>query len=212
MCDTTVQIDSQWFYNKDVANRALSELIDVYHHSVGRNCILELNLSPAGDGLVPADHLALYEGLGGFIEQCYGQAVGEDHASHEASDEDGSYSIVFDEPQSIDRVVLMEDQTEGQVIRSYEVQGKVAGEAEGWNATAPDADSWTLLSKGTSIGHKKIDLFDQVVKVSEVRVTTTFADTPKWRSVSVHLCDEPASNGTASTAIPSGTAPVGTAS
>lgn len=189
VCDTTVQVDTQWFYNEDKALRPLSELIDVYHTSVGRNCILELNLTPNGDGLVPDDHVQIYEQLGEFINSCYGELVGKDQAVHDASDEDGTYSITFDSPQSIDRIVLMEDQTDGQVIRSYEVEGKVTG-GDGGNSTAPPADSWTLLSKGTSIGHKKIDLFDKVVEVSEVKIRTTSADTPKWRSVSVHLCDE----------------------
>lgn len=190
VCDTTVQVDTQWFYNEDKALRPLSELIDVYHTSVGRNCILELNLTPNGDGLVPDDHVEMYEQLGGFINSCYGNAVGGDQAAHDVSDEDGTYSITFDSPQSIDRIVLMEDQTDGQVIRSYEVEGKVTGGGSGGNSTASDTDSWTLLSKGTSIGHKKIDVFDGAADVSEVKISTTFADTPKWRSVSVHLCDE----------------------
>lgn len=190
VCDTTVQVDTQWFYNEDKALRPLSELIDVYHTSVGRNCILELNLTPNGDGLVPDDHVEMYEQVGEFINSCYGEAVGEDQAVHDVSDEDGTYSITFDPPQSIDRIVLMEDQTDGQVIRSYEVEGKVTGSGGGGNSTASDTDSWTLLSKGTSIGHKKIDVFDEAADVSEVKISTTFADTPKWRSVSVHLCDE----------------------
>lgn len=186
VCDTTVQVDTQWFYNEDKALRPLSELIDVYHASVGRNCVLELNLTPNGDGLVPDNHVAIYERLGEFISSCYGKPVAENQAVHDVSDDDGTYTITFDSPQYIDRIVLMEDQTDGQVIRSYEVEGKVAC---GGNTTAPDADSWVLLSEGTSIGHKKIDIFDETAKVSEVRITTTFADTPKWRSVSVHICD-----------------------
>ena len=48
---------------------------------------------------------------------------------------------------------------------------------------------WSLVSNGTSIGHKKIDIFDEAVTVTEVMVNTTYVDIPKWRSVSVHLCD-----------------------
>ena len=197
VCDTTVQVGT-WFYNKDKALRPLSELIEVYHTTVGRNCILELNLTPGGNGLIPDDHVELYEQLGGYIKSCYGESIGEDQAKHDVSGEDGTYTITFDSPQSIDRIVLMEDQTEGEVIRSYEVQGKVSGGEDGGNATAADADSWILLSKGTSVGHKKIDRFNKAVEVSEVKVSTTFADTPKWRSVSVHLCDNSTGEGKSS--------------
>lgn len=72
----------------------------------------------------------------------------------------------------------MEDQTNGQVIRSYSVYAKIGGSA-----------TWTLVSKGTSVGHKKIDIFDAAVSVTEVMVNSTFVDIPKWRAVSAHLCD-----------------------
>ncbi|MBE3042303.1 hypothetical protein IMZ48_06930 [Candidatus Bathyarchaeota archaeon] len=148
------------------------------------------------------NHVELYGQLRGFVSLCYGEPVSED-AVHEA-DENGTYAVRFGAPQEVDRVVLMEDQSGGQVIRSYEVHGKVASGGEGWNVTALDVYSYTLLSGGTSVGYRKIDLFEEAVKVSKLRVNTTFADTPRWRSVSVHLCDEPTANGT--------TAPIGTSS
>ena len=52
------------------------------------------------------------------------------------------------------------------------------------------------MSNGTSVGHKKIDLFAEAVTVKEVMISTTFVDTPKWRSVSVHLCDQFTANQT----------------
>lgn len=181
VCDTTLLTDGLWFYNETIPLRSITELISVYHTTVGRNCVLELNLTPADNGLIAPNHVALYEELGTFISSCYGESADED-AEHDISDDGSVYSISFDSPTSIDRIVLMEDQTEGQVISSYKVEAKVVG---GYSA-----EEWTEVSKGTSIGHKKIDLFDGVVEVSDVRVTTTFIDTPKWRSVSVHRCDE----------------------
>ena len=95
--------------------------------------------------------------------------------------------MTFDYPTSIDRIVLMEDQTNGQVIRSYEVYAKIADQ-HGMNGTL-DAPL-TLVSRGTSVGHKKIDLFHKAIAVTEVYVKAEkFADVPNWRSVEVHLCD-----------------------
>jgi hypothetical protein len=59
---------------------------------------------------------------------------------------------------------------------------------------------FTRISNGTSIGHKKIDIFEKAVTVTEVLIKTTYVDTPKWRSVSVHLCDQLAANGTSTEA------------
>lgn len=164
---------------------------DVYHRTVGRNCLLELDLTPDRNGLIPASYAARYKELGDFIRSCYGAPIPGKHSVHPDGDE-GVYRLSFDTPTTIDRIMLMEDQAQGQVIRSYGVYARVVdkdggdeGSASGNGKNTP----WTKVSNGTSIGHKKIDLFDSPVAVMEVMVNTTFVDTPRWRSVSVHLCD-----------------------
>ena len=44
------------FWEKDVPIRSLSELISVYHDTVGRNGMMELAFHIDRDGLVPNDH------------------------------------------------------------------------------------------------------------------------------------------------------------
>lgn len=194
-CDTTLQTDDRWFFGVDQPLRSIEEMIDVYHKTVGRNCLLELDLTPDRSGLIPANYAARYKQLGDFISSCYEKPVAS-HAAHNA-DENGVYTIKFDYPTAIDRIVLMEDQTNGQVIRSYQVQAKVV---DSQDANGTLAVPFTLVSNGTSIGHKKIDIFQKAVSVTEVLIKTTFVDTPKWRSVSVHLCDQLAANGTSTEA------------
>ncbi|OAQ57864.1 alpha-L-fucosidase [Pochonia chlamydosporia 170] len=183
-CDTTLQTDRRWFFGVDKPLRSLEEMIDVYHKSVGRNCILELDLTPDRRGLIPDNHATRYKELGDFISSCYGKSVASQ--AHHGTDENGTYTIRFDSPASIDRIVLMEDQTDGQVIRSYQVLAKIV---DGLGANDTSAVPWTSLKNGTSIGHKKIDLFPKAYTVTDVMIACTFVDTPKWRSVSVHLCD-----------------------
>lgn len=172
-CDTATYRDGRWFYGEHDKPRPLSELVKIYHETVGRNCFLELGMSPDRDGLVPSDHAKAYAELGAFIRQCYDHPVSPSRASLE----DGKVHLAFDAPTTIDRIVLMEDQTNGQVIRSYTVTGR------------EKFGEWHVLSKGTSVGHKKIDLFSKDVTVTEVRIKTTHVDTPKWKSISVHQCD-----------------------
>lgn len=159
-------------------------MIDVYHQTVGRNCLLELDLTPDRSGLIPASYAARYKQLGDFINSCYRKAVAT-KTTH-VSDDKGVYTLTFDHPTPIDRIVMMEDQINGQVIRSYQVQAKIV---DAMDANGTLAVPWSLVSNGTSIGHKKIDLFDEAITVTEVMANTTYVDTPKWRSVSVHLCD-----------------------
>lgn len=184
VCDTTLQTDDRWFYGVDQPLRSIEELVDVYHLSVGRNCLLELDLSPDRSGLILARYAARYKQLGDFIKSCYDSPVNALHTQN--ATDGGTYTLKFDYPTSVDRIMLMEDQTNGQVIRSYQVWAKVVD--DGVSDGTLDVP-WTQVSNGTSIGHKKIDLFDEAVTVMEVLVNTTFVDTPKWRSVSLHLCD-----------------------
>lgn len=164
--------------------KSIEELITVYHLSVGRNCLLELDVSPDRSGLIPAAHAARYKQLGDFISSCYGSPINAAHMQN--SSVDGTYTLKFKYPTSIDRIVLMEDQTNGQVIRTYQVFARIIDDG----VTDGTLDvPWTKVSNGTSIGHKKIDIFAKAVTVLEVKINTTFVDTPAWRSVSVHLCD-----------------------
>ncbi|RDW90969.1 hypothetical protein BP5796_02134 [Coleophoma crateriformis] len=193
VCDTTLQTGDRWFYGVDQPLRSIEELIEVYHRSVGRNCLLELDVSPDRSGLILAGHAARYKQLGDFIGSCYGAPVNAKHTANASSD--GTYTLKFDYATSIDRIMLMEDQTNGQVIRSYEVWAKVID--DGVSDGTLDVP-WTQVSNGTSIGHKKIDRFGAPVTVTEVLVNTTFVDTPVWRSVSVHLCDQLVATNTSS--------------
>lgn len=168
-------------------------MIDVYHKTVGRNCLLELDLTPDRSGLIPATYAARYKQLGDFISSCYGNSIAP-NAVHSLND-NGGYSIKFDYPTAIDRIVLMEDQTNGQVIRSYEVQAKIV---DSQDANGTLMVPLTRVSNGTSIGHKKIDIFERAITVTELLVETTYVDIPKWRSISVHLCDKLTGNGTSS--------------
>lgn len=189
-CDTTLQTDDRWFWGQDQPLRSLDDMIDVYHQTVGRNCLLELDLAPDRSGLIPARHAARYKELGSFIHACYDNPVAQLVSSSSGSGT--QVSLTLDYPTSIDRVVMMEDQTNGQVIRAYDVYAKVV-DAEERDGTLEVP--WTLVSRGSSIGHKRIDLFDGAITVTDVLVKATkYADTPIWRSVAVYLCGNSSSS------------------
>ncbi|KAG5075129.1 hypothetical protein AAZX31_20G140000 [Glycine max] len=49
-CD--VSIRHGWFWHKSESPKKLSELLDIYYNSVGRNCVLLLNVPPNTSGLI----------------------------------------------------------------------------------------------------------------------------------------------------------------
>lgn len=143
-CDTTLQTGDRWFYGVNQTLRSLEEMKDVYHKTVGRNCLLEVDPGPDRSGLVPSNQAARYKELGDFIKTCYGNPI-----AHKMSRNDKDvYSLTFGKPTSIDHIVLMEDQTNGQVIRSYEVYAKIASS----HAHVP----YTLIANGTSVGTRRL--------------------------------------------------------
>ncbi|KAK2595478.1 hypothetical protein QQS21_006818 [Conoideocrella luteorostrata] len=183
-CDTTLQTGDRWFFGVGQPLRSIEEMIGVYHTTVGRNCLLELDVAPDRSGLIPAEHAARYKQLGDFIKSCYGKPIPHSRGRNE---DKGVYHMKFDYPTAIDRIQLMEDQANGQVIRSYEVYAKIV-DIGGVNGTLDVP--WTLVSNGTSVGHKKIDIFEKPATVTGVMVKSNYVDVPKWRSVTVHLCDQ----------------------
>lgn len=182
-CDTTLQTDDRWFWGEDQPLRSVGEMIDVYHQTVGRNCLLELDLAPDRSGLIPARHAARYKELGDFIRSCYGHPITQQVFNTTI---DNGVALTFDYPTSIDRIVLMEDQANGQVIRAYAIYAKIV-DAEEENGTLDVP--WSLVSSGSSVGHKRIDLLQEAITVTDIIVNATkYVDSPKWRSVTTYLC------------------------
>ncbi|CAF1157199.1 unnamed protein product [Rotaria sordida] len=179
-CDTTLQQFDRWFWGPHVLLRSLKELIDVYHRSVGHNCMLMLDLTPDRTGLIPPAYALRYKELGDFIRSCYGTSIVPILRNSSA---DGRIHIqLFDSPVTIDRSVIQEDQTLGQVIRAYIIDVTLADSF--------DKNQWTYMAAGTSIGNKKIDLWEAGSQlITAVRLNITEAvDTPMLKSFTVHLC------------------------
>lgn len=163
------------FQGPHVLLRSKDELIDVYHRSVGHNCVLMLDLTPDRSGLIPPEYAMRYKELGDFIRSCYGTSVAP--ASQNSSSDGRVYMQVFDSPVTVDRSVIGEDQSNGQVIRSYTID-------------VQQDDSWKRVASGTSIGNKKIDLWSKGIHlITAVRLNITeTVDKPVLKGFSVHLC------------------------
>lgn len=160
--------------------RSLGELIDVYHRSVGHNCQLMLDLTPDRTGLIPSEYALRYKELGDFIRSCYGTSV--EPVFRNSSADGRIHILVFDSPVTIDRSVVQEDQTLGQVIRAYTIDVLLADSS--------NKNGWENVAGGTSIGNKKIDLWKAGLQmVSAVRLNIAEAvDTPILKGFTVHLC------------------------
>jgi len=142
--DTPLRTDHWFWHPRDEHSlKPLSELVETYHKTVGRGAQLVMGLAPDQRGLLPESDVARLKEFGDEIRRIYGQDAappGESWSSF------APLEITAPHPMTFDRAVMMERLTAGQHVQRYAV--------EAW-----DGRAWKALSSGTTIGHKKIDIF-----------------------------------------------------
>jgi alpha-L-fucosidase len=85
----------------------------------------------------------------------------------------GSVELTLPAPATFDVVSLQEDIGRGQVVERYRVEAMAGG-------------TWTTISRGTTIGYRKLDRVTPL-SVSRVRLVVESAlDTPQIARVSLH--------------------------
>ena len=203
-CDTTLQNGDHWFYTPPATSiRNLGQLVDVYHNTVGRNGVLELDFAINRDGLVAPEHEAMYRAFGAWIRTCYGDGNrvasfgGGGRSTGSGSspggvlvptsgpDDEGFWTYALPDsafPASgghpvIDRVVLREEIAKGERVRQFKVQTCVAaGGGDGGSCAFVDT------AGGYSVGNRRIALFTGIQGGSALRmrlmVRTAAQDTP----------------------------------
>jgi alpha-L-fucosidase len=172
-CDTTLQNGDVWFFEKASKIRSLAELIGVYHATVGRNGMLELDFAINRDGLVEPIHAARYKELGDFVNTCYVTGlkyvtsgsctaqgcVLEIDLAKGVSPADASVTTAAT-GVTIDRTMIQEQLADGQRVRSYKVE------------LITSAGATVQLSAGHSVGNKRIDVASKPVEnVVKARLT-----------------------------------------
>jgi alpha-L-fucosidase len=194
-CDTPLRI-RHWFWhpNDEKSVQPLTNLLDIYHKSVGHGAQLVLGLAPDDRGLLPESDVRSLEDFGKAIRQIYGNGLARAGAASAdvggrtelATDGDpdtfwtappgthhAAIEVSFPKPVSFDRAVTMEWLNTGQQIQKYEIQAFVGG-------------AWKTLCAGSSIGHKKIDIFPRATASRiRLRILTT-ANSPAIREFQVY--------------------------
>jgi hypothetical protein len=130
--------------------KSLPELVGHYHDTVGRNAFSLLDWTPTQDGDMRADHLQRYEEYGDWLRGCYSVPVAS--VGPVAAGEAALLSLP--EGSQFDRLVIQEDLTKGEFVRSYKV-----------------ALDGTDLASGSSVGHKRIVLLNDTMSGQELSVS-----------------------------------------
>lgn len=180
--EVDVSIRPGWFYHPDEKPKSLRELAEIYLQSVGRNSTLLLNIPPDRRGLIAtADSLRLME-LGEWIDTNFSNPAGRS--------ETGTI-IAFPEPTEINCVVAGEDISKGQRVEDFMIEVLNSGK-------------WRMIADGTTIGHKRIVMFNPIA-VDAVRLTVTSSrGEPNMKPLEAYLVEMPAAEQADSTNVPAG--------
>ena len=203
-CDTTLQENDVWFYDPQGTIRSLETMVQIYHKTVGRNGVLELDVAVDKTGRIRHDHAQRYAELGDYIRDCYGSPL------RQWNDQQG-YVLDFDVlvPVLIDRIVLREDQLQGgQRVRHYKVYVQLKAENENEKNDDSSTDEWTFFSEGHSIGNKRIDVLGRnttktAMQIIKLRVHVIAAsDLPLFREIALFSpCSDPKAFGATVSAV-----------
>lgn len=181
-CNTSIR--PGWFWHPNEAPKSVETLMDIYFGSLGRNCVLLLNIPPNRDGLFSDEDVErLYEFKAARdaifnINLARGKKATSDnvrgnhdrYAAYRVLDHDPqtywvtdndvtSGSIAFDIGQAISfNVIRIEEPISmGQRVARYRVEALVN-------------DEWLTVSNGTTIGNRKLDRTEGTVTAQHIRL------------------------------------------
>lgn len=166
--------DHYWFWNpeNERKRKTLAHLLNMYVQSVGHGSVLLLNSTPNTEGRIPDDDKTRYREFGEVLKHNFGHPLGVvENVSGDVAE------IDLGGPKRINCIDLWEDYHLGHRIRAYVIEGRVNGD-------------WTILSEGTAVGRRKLDLFTPVT-VDRVRMRVTqMVGEPVIRRFQVHQVDD----------------------
>jgi alpha-L-fucosidase len=148
--EVDVSIRPGWFYHaaEDSRVRSVENLVDLYCTSVGRNGKLLLNVPPTTEGLIHSVDAGRLAGMRDALDRMFSvQLAPTSDAQSWSTNGSGPLSATMElrEPAAVSVLRLGENITRGQIMSGYTVSG------EGMDG------AWHELSRGTTIGHAKID-------------------------------------------------------
>ena len=182
--ETDVSIRPGWFWHpvQDAQVRSVDNLVELHFTSVGRNSKLLLNVPPTRDGVLHPTDVSRLEGYGASVRRLYAT----DHASRARSSDRRAQRLVDGDPDTwwspagatghaelelrraadVSVICLEEAIRHGQTVERYRVEARVAG-------------TWRIVSKGTTIGHRKLDRIEPVMADAVRLVIESAVDVPR---------------------------------
>ena len=177
--ETDVSIRPGWYWHPDTDDKVKSvdQLLDIYYNSVGHNTNLLLNFAVDNRGLVHENEAMALRQMTDILKATFdndlaqgqpasadtsrgksdpfydaSRATDGDNSTYWATDDEittGQISVQFDSQATFNRIVLQEHILLGQRVRAWNIEARVDG-------------NWRRIVEGTTIGYKRIAVFETV--------------------------------------------------
>jgi alpha-L-fucosidase len=188
--NTTMLQNNQWFWARNKHPRTVTQLVDIFYTSVGRNGNLILNLSPDKRGLVPDNQLDALSKAAQIINETFATnlvASGKVTADNsnptnrpslaldgnldtwwEAAPgmTNGAVTLAWPKPITFDVVSLQEAvDHRGQRIESFAI--------EAWNGSKWEVAEKISSDELTTVGHRRLIRLKKTVTTEQMRIRVT---------------------------------------
>jgi alpha-L-fucosidase len=161
-CDTPLR--PGWFWHAGQSPKSLAQLQSIYYGSVGRNCVLLLNIAPDNTGRLPDSDVTRLTEFAQWRAKVFGTdlARGARTVWHAGPSNTGTLTIDFDSAKKVDVLGLRENIDFGQRVTSFAV--------DAWDGTA-----WQAVTSETTISYKRLLPLRSSVVTQKLRVRVTSA-------------------------------------
>jgi alpha-L-fucosidase len=188
--NVTILDRGQWFWGPGKKPRSVSQLVDIYYSSIGRNGNFILNLSPDTRGLVPDDQLGALSRMAQVVRETFATNLAEGgqltadtaNAANSPSlaldgsldtwweaapgQTGGAVTLTLPAPATFDVVSLQEAlDYRSQRIESFAI--------ETWNESVWVAAELIASDETTTVGHKRLIRLKAPVTAGRVRIRIT---------------------------------------
>jgi len=126
--------------------------MDKYTKSVGRNTNMLLGIVVDNRGLVPEADVKRLKEFGVEVEKSFSKPFAK------TSGKGNLFELKFKSTKQVSFIVIQEDISKGEQVREYELSGKFSGK-------------WKTISKGSCIGHKRIEKVNGYFDAIKLKVT-----------------------------------------
>jgi len=167
-CTTVAFTTGGWMWSNPRIPQPLERIMKTYDETVGRGAVLIVNFAPDRRGLVEDEVVAAAKTFGDEVKRRFSNPVAVSTAK------EPEQIIKFDNPETFNHVVTMEDLKDGQKVGGYTIEAEINGQ-------------WETIVTGLTIGHKRIDRFPAITATAiRFKVTETVAQPVIMRSLAVY--------------------------